>query len=421
MEPLPTSSPSRLPIRRARGTAVAVSLGVSLLTGLGCARWGGRVLESSHVAFNTSVSQAIDRQMILNLVRLSFDLPTQWMSVASINVNTSVGGSASTGGTFRQRDWDTANAGASVNFSYTPNITFVPRQGEQLSQELMAPIPLRNLEGMASAGWPLSWLLFMTCESIQEIASFDVNKGFRTVARDPRFGTLLLLSDELETQQLVSLSRLPVLIDWNPSPIPRSQVDLKAVVDARREGGKLRMRPDGNYDYVILETIPVLEMYPSALQNQSAKSFTDLLGLTLAATNFPLVADNDGTRSNVIEVKTRSLAAVLRLLSFGVDPAVNAPAPSPQLDSQTEAWQALRDEGPTSDLREKVRALFRIHWSRKRPENQNLMVQFQGDYFWIDPKDRTSVQVFSLVRDLFDLQVTAGKDVRPILTIPVSH
>ena len=400
---------------------MAVSLGVFLLTGLGCARWGGRVLESGHVAFNTSVSQAIDRQMILNLVRLSFDLPTQWMSVASINVNTSVGGSASTGGTFRERDWDIANAGASVNFSYTPNITFVPRQGEQLSQELMAPIPLRNVEGMASAGWPLSWLLFMTCESIQEIASFDVNKGFRTVARDPRFGTLLLLSDELENHQMISLSRVPVLIDWNPSPIPPNQVDLKAVVDARREGGKLRMRPDGFYDYVVLETIPVLEIYPSALGYPSAKSFADLLGLNLAATNFPLVAANDEIHSDAIDIKTRSLAAVLRLLSFGVDPAVNAPAPNPHMDSQTEAWQALRDEGRVSDLREKVRALFRIHWSRRRPENQDLMVQFRGDYFWIDPNDRTSVQVFSLVRDLFDLQVTAAKDVRPILTIPVSH
>jgi hypothetical protein len=49
------------------------------------------------------------------------------------------------------------------------------------------------------------------------------------------------------------------------------------------------------------------------------------------------------------------------------------------------------------------------------------MVQYHGDYFWIDPEDRTSVQVFSLVRDLFDLQVTAGTDLKPVLTIPVSH
>ncbi|MFM7216148.1 MAG: hypothetical protein ACKO3H_14840, partial [Verrucomicrobiota bacterium] len=68
-----------------RTLGALAALGMALSLG-GCARWGGRVLESSHVAFNTSVSQAVDRQMILNLVRLSFDLPTQWMTVASINV-----------------------------------------------------------------------------------------------------------------------------------------------------------------------------------------------------------------------------------------------------------------------------------------------------------------------------------------------
>ncbi|MEN9732247.1 MAG: hypothetical protein RLZ45_242 [Verrucomicrobiota bacterium] len=262
-----------------------VSLGLLTLAVAGCARWGGRVLEASHVAFNTSVSQAVDRQMILNLVRLSFDLPTQWMTVASINVNASVGGSANSGGTFRQSGNDDGAAGGSVNFSYTPNITFVPRQGEQLSQELMAPIPLRNVEGLASAGWPLSWLLFMTCERIQGIPSFDVNKGSRTMARDPRFGTLLLLTDELKKQQMISFSRTPVLVDWNPSPIASNQVDFRAVVDARREGGKLRLRPDGTYDYVVLETIPVMAVYPNALVDEQARAFADLLGLSLAATN----------------------------------------------------------------------------------------------------------------------------------------
>lgn len=403
-----------------RSIGVLAALGMVFTLG-GCARWGGRVLESSHVAFNTSVSEAVDRQMILNLVRLSFDLPTQWMTVASINVNTSVGGSASTGGTFRERETDMANAGASVNFSYTPNITFVPRQGEQLSQELMAPIPIRNVEGMVSAGWPLSWLLFLTCERIQGIAAFDVNKSFATVARDPRFGNLLLLADELESQQLISLSRTPVLVDWNPSPISPDEVNLRAIVDARREGGKLRQRPDGAYDYVVLETIPALTMYPKAVGQPTAKAFADLLGLELAATNYPMVAANDGSVTRSINIRTRSLAAVLRLLSFGVDPRVDAPPPSPQLDSQTEAWQALRDDGQARDLREKVRAVFRIHWSKRPPEHSELMVRFHGEYFWIDPRDRNSVQVFSLIRDLFDLQVTAGNEVRPVLTIPVSH
>ena len=43
----------------------------SLFTG--CARWGGQILEDNHVAFNTSVSDAMDRQMLLNIVRMSKD------------------------------------------------------------------------------------------------------------------------------------------------------------------------------------------------------------------------------------------------------------------------------------------------------------------------------------------------------------
>ena len=34
----------------------------------GCAQWGGEVLEDNHVAFNTSVAEAMDRQLILNIV-----------------------------------------------------------------------------------------------------------------------------------------------------------------------------------------------------------------------------------------------------------------------------------------------------------------------------------------------------------------
>ena len=220
---------------------------------------------------------------------------------------------------------------------------------------------------------------------------------------------------------MISPSRTPVLVDWNPSPIASNQVDFRAVVDARREGGKLRLRPDGTYDYVVLETIPVLAVYPNALGHESASTFADLLGLSLAATNYPLLAANDGSENRSINIRTRSLAAVLRLLSFGVDPVIDAPAPGPQLDSQSEAWQALKDDSYARGLQEKVRAVFRIYWSRKRPKHDELMVQYHGDYFWIDPEDRTSVQVFSLARDLFDLQVTAGTDLKPVLTIPVSH
>ena len=58
---------------------------LALTATTGCARWGSAVLEDNHVAFNTSVAEAMDRQMLLNIVRMSQRRPTQWMTVSLIN------------------------------------------------------------------------------------------------------------------------------------------------------------------------------------------------------------------------------------------------------------------------------------------------------------------------------------------------
>jgi hypothetical protein len=123
---------------------------------MGCAQWGGEVLRENHVAFNTSVAEAMDRQMLLKIVRLSRDEPTQSMTVSAINVNTSVGVTPTGLATIPANGAVSGTSGGAANFTYTSNITFVPRQGEQLANELMAPIPVSSVEHMVSASWPIS-------------------------------------------------------------------------------------------------------------------------------------------------------------------------------------------------------------------------------------------------------------------------
>jgi hypothetical protein len=40
-------------------------------------------------------------------------------------------------------------------------------------------------------------------------------------------------------------------------------------------------------------------------------------------------------------------------------------------------------------------------------------------WYWIDRTDRTSRILFAMVRDMYDLQVTAEGQATPILTLPV--
>ncbi|MSR33980.1 MAG: hypothetical protein EXS12_04175, partial [Phycisphaerales bacterium] len=52
----------------------------------GCAQWGANALKENHIAYNTAVCQAMDNQMLLNIVRLSENEPTQWMVVGTVVV-----------------------------------------------------------------------------------------------------------------------------------------------------------------------------------------------------------------------------------------------------------------------------------------------------------------------------------------------
>ena len=66
------------PIERSKKQLATLAMASALCVG-GCAQWGANVLEENHVAFNTAVCQAMDSQMLLNIVRMSMEEPTQWM------------------------------------------------------------------------------------------------------------------------------------------------------------------------------------------------------------------------------------------------------------------------------------------------------------------------------------------------------
>jgi hypothetical protein len=233
----------------------------SLFTG--CARWGGQILEDNHVAFNTSVSDAMDRQMLLNIVRMSKDKPVQWMIVSAINVQATVGAEANGLTTIPSSGLVEGAAGVGVNLNYTPNITFLPRQGEQLARGMMSPIPVSTIESMVSASWPISWVLFLTADQVQTVRSFDITRRNGVVTHSKQFGRLMQLFNELETKQLVSLSEVPTQITWNPNPIPKDSIDIADMMRSKTDKSGFIARPDGSYDYKSVESVAVLTLHPT--------------------------------------------------------------------------------------------------------------------------------------------------------------
>jgi hypothetical protein len=381
------------------------------------------VLRDNHVAFNTSVAEAMDRQMLLNIVRLSRDEPTQWLTVSAINVNTSVGVTPAGTATIPSNGLVSGTAGGAANFTYTPNITFIPRQGEQLANELMAPIPVSSVEHMVSASWPISWVVFLSCERVQEVDSFDVTSGFGVRATDARFARLMQLFDKLQQRQEISLSQVPLPFTWNRQPIPDAEYNLGRVIDGKRERASLVPRERGGFDFVSIEPAPVLTIYPSATRSAECMELLKLLDLGDEPGNFRIVGLEGQLQGDFVTLRTRSLSALLRLLSFGVDRERNAPPPPSDVDAPEELWGLMgANAGDNAiDLSPYVNAVFRVQRGASAPADAAVSVFYRGDWFWIDAKDSTARKVFALVRDLFDLQVKSGNDTQPVLTVPVGR
>jgi hypothetical protein len=402
------------------GHVLASALFVSFtLATSGCSQLAGKQLENDHAAFNTAVADAMDRQMLLNLVRLAHDEPTQWVSVTQINTSTTYRAAVGTSANFQGLAFEGASADA--GFSYTPTLTFVPRQGEQLANEMMAPIPVESMEHLVSAGYPMSWILFLACERFQSVQSFDVNVRDGIVSADSKFARAIILFSDLQRRGLISLSLVRVPVIWNWEPIPKESVTLASIMSARTDNSVLELREDGKgYDFVSIERVPVLTTYDGIQSDANGRELCEIIGIEPIARDWKLVGIEDRIPGEFLTVRTRSLSAVLRLLSLGVDRRDNS-SPAPPRAANASAAFASLESGMTSErLRELVRSVFVIERSASAPSDAAVSVLHAGQWYFIREDDRTTKQAFAMLRDLFDLQVKPERtNGRPVLTVPI--
>ena len=87
-----------MPRRHSLPTSVLSILGAIALTALtGCTSIGPSKLVDTHQGYNDAVQLATSREMLLNVVRLRFGDPIQFLEVSQINAQFSVGVTAGGG------------------------------------------------------------------------------------------------------------------------------------------------------------------------------------------------------------------------------------------------------------------------------------------------------------------------------------
>ena len=176
----------------------------------------------------------------------------------------------------------------------------------------------------------------------------------------------------------------------------REQVTVDHIVRASAAEASFVRRPDGNYDYRTVERVPVLTFYEGVQETPEGRYLDGALNLKVEPGSYRIVASEGDGNGTTLPLRTRSFSATLNLMSLGVD---SLP--------------------PGADLSRYMTAVFRVRCSKERPTEAAISVHDGRHWYWIHQKDRSSRACFCMVRDMYDLQVTAEGQASPVLTLPV--
>ena len=191
------------------------------------------------------------------------------------------------------------------------------------------------------------------------------------------------------------------------------------IISTSKGGGAFIRRPDGNYDYRSIERVSVMTLYEGIESAPNVTEIMDLLGLPAEPGSYRLVASEDIWPGRTLSIRARSFVATLQLLAMGVDPGPGTPDPDADIDTEAELFARMAATSTHDDLSIYVRALFRVRCGNSRPASSLVCVSDGNRWYWIDAADKTSRGIFAMVRDMYDLQVTAEGQAGPILTLPV--
>jgi hypothetical protein len=111
----------------------------------------------------------------------------------------------------------------------------------------------------------------------------------------------------------------------------------------------------------------------------------------------PFATDND-----VLALQTRSILQIMLAMAGFIDVP------------DFKASQAFKGY----DVPSQAQSPFFVHSGPDKPETSFASISYEDYWYWIEPTDLRSKQVFTLMLFLTTLTDTGGEDNNPVLTIP---
>jgi hypothetical protein len=332
----------------------------------GCRSLGPNNLGRDQLDYSASIGNNWKNQMLANIVKLRFvDMPV-FVDVGSIvsghTLETIVQGRMGFSDSFTGSNSQGLSAGG--RYTDRPTITYMPKTGDDYLRSLLAPVEPKNLLALVQAGYDAELLFTWAVEAINGVHNYSVMTARKEA--DPKF---------LEFTRLLRELQVLGTIAWEFETDPDTDHDILLVM--RR----------GN---------------PSPQVVEKSTRIREIIGLDDSRDRYQVVYAPFMESPEILALQTRSVLQTLAAMSGFVD-----------------VPEGLSDQAASGfSVRDGLARPFHVHSAKERPERSYAEFKYQDHWFWIDPADMASKQVFTLMLFLTTLTSNAGEGAGPVLTIP---
>jgi hypothetical protein len=397
---------------------------LAALVGLsGCV--GPKAVRYTRMRYNEVFRDTNDEQLLMNIVRLRYADSPVFIDLPNITSQFEVAGQGnSLAGFGNQFDGHTGLGFGGMTARDTPTLSYHPREGREISKALLTPLS-SDLFIVVNAGANIEQLLLMTINDINDIP--NAPRSTTLVPRVPDNNELFLRGIRLmaslrEREATELVFGTDEESDATSDAIAKSAVDGRDVLNAARDGYVYRTQADGQMMLFKRERELYLKIRPEYVRSpemqELARIFKVTPGLSKYRIKSELTEEINPKLPTALEDNTtfylnlRSVLQAMTFLSKGVC--------VPEDHVQSGMAPVTRDpDGQPFDWTQVTAGQFTVHAQKHRPRNAEVAVHYRGYWFFIAPYDVNSRAMLAILEVLFGLQESDGKNVGPLLTLPL--
>ncbi|MDG2423953.1 MAG: hypothetical protein P8M22_08245 [Phycisphaerales bacterium] len=380
---------------------------VFCMVGAGC----GSIVASSdirqsRIRLNDAIQYTTEKQILLALVQTRFVHGPSYLNISGIN---------------SQLKWDAGISGSwmsegasgvtpSVSYSEQPTITYVPLTGNQYVTQIMAPIRLKTLLLFLSAGWTVGDVFNVVVQRIGPESNGLLSNPQATGQHSlnvTKFRRIMSILTALQLEDKLALSTLA----GNQWPTTKWSLEGNKVTEYQFQSSsqmplalnlsKSLMEPSDSDHEAFMELLSILQVKPDSLES-SNDMYPDRVTLLLSSSAFPVPIPS-------LKIQTRSFHQMLWYLSFAVDVP-------PMYEDKGWVYVLQNNDGSTQDLDEVYSGILDVKYSRDRPQDSAIEIEYEGYWYYISKDDLASKTTFVLLGQMVQMQA-APTNSMPDLTI----